>query len=161
MKKILIGIIALGLLVAGSIFAIAQMAGQKDRGGRGYGKGRGHEMGMPMRDLDLTDEQRAKVKEIVDQSKAAVEPIKLQMREGRAKLAELSQTGSFDQAQVEALASEQGKLTAGMIVEKHKTRAAIFSLLTDEQKAKAAEMHNTMGEMGKNRRGHRRHMNDE
>jgi periplasmic protein CpxP/Spy len=161
MKKIIIGIIALGLLVAGSIFAIAQMTGQKDRGGKGFGKGRGHDMAMPLRGLDLTDEQKAKVKEIVDQSKTAVDPLKQQMRDGRAKLAELSQTGSYDQAQVESLASDQGKLTASMIVERHKTRTAIFSLLTDEQKAKAAERHNKMGDMGKHRRGHWREMNEE
>ena len=99
--------------------------------------------------------------EIVEQSKTAVEPTKLQMREGRAKLADLSRSGTFDQAQVEALATEQGKLMAGMIVERQKTRAAIFSLLTDEQKAKAAEMHNKMEERGKNRRGHRRNMSEE
>ncbi len=154
MKKVVIGIIALTLLVAGSIFVIAQRSAPKDRGGMGFGKGKGHEMGMPLRGLDLTEEQKAKVREIVDQSRSSVDPLKQQMRDGRAKLAELSQSGSFDQAQVEALASEQGKSMAGLIVEKQKTRAAIFSLLTDEQKVKAAEVHKAKAERRGKRRGH-------
>ena len=154
MKKLLIGIVALGLLVAGSIFAIAQMAGDKTRGAMGFGKGRGHDMAMPLRGLDLTDEQRGQVKQVVEQSRSTIVPLRQQMRDGRAKLADLSQTGSFDQAQVEYLASEQGKLLAAMIVERQKTRAAIFSLLNDEQKAKAAELHKTMKGKGKHRRGH-------
>ena len=161
MKKLLIGVVALGLLVAGSMFAIAQMSGGKDRGAMRFGKGRGHDMAMPLRGLDLTDEQKAQVKQIVDQSRSAIEPIEQQMRDGRAKLVELSQAGSFDQAQVESLASEQGKLLAAMIVERQKTRAAVFSLLNDEQKAKAAELHKTMKERGKHRRGHKPEIGEE
>ena len=161
MKKSLIGIVALGLLVAGSIFAVAQMSGSNDRGPMGFGMGRGHNMAMPLRGLDLTEEQKVQVKQIIEQSRSTIEPLERQMHDGRTKLADLSQTGSFDQAQVDTLASEQGRVVAAMIVERQKTRAAIFSLLNDEQKAKAAEMHKTMTEKRRHRRGHRPELAEE
>jgi Spy/CpxP family protein refolding chaperone len=58
----------------------------------------------------------------------------------------LGTDGTFDQAQVEALANEQGSTTAKLIVERQKAKAQIFALLTDAQKAKAAEMRAKFGE---------------
>ena len=138
MKKIIIAIIAVAVIATGAIFVIAQK--RAHGGGHGFGHGRGDKMGMALRGLDLTDEQKAKVKEIMESNKAAFEPTMSAMKENRSKLHDLSKNGTFDQAQVEALANEQGDLVAKTIVQKEGVKAQIFALLTAEQKAKAAEM---------------------
>lgn len=153
MKKVIIGIIAAGLLVAGSIFTIAQISHRKDRGA-GHGRHNGGEMGTALHGVDLTDEQKAGIAEIKAQSRTDAEPLRQQMRDGHAKLEGLTQAGSFDQASVETLASEQGKIIAALIVQRQKARAAVFSLLTDEQKAKAIEALKTQPRRGVGRRGH-------
>ena len=139
MKKIILAIIAVAVVATGAIFVIAQKRANNS-GGHGFGHGRGDKIGMALRSLDLTDEQKAKVKEIMDANKTTFEPTMQSMKENRAKLHDLSKAGTFDQAQVESLANEQGDLVAKMIVQKESVKAQIFAILTDEQKAKAAEM---------------------
>lgn len=143
MKKLTVAILSIVLVAMGAMFVFAQDgAGQKD-GKRGFGKRGGHHRGghgMMLRGLDLTDEQKAQVKTIMQSSRESSKPLREQMKANRQKLQTLSDSGNFDQAQVQALADEQGKLTAQMIVEKEKVKSQISAILTPEQKAKAAEM---------------------
>lgn len=153
MKKIIFAIAAGALLITGSIFVIAQKAGHKDGnhlGGRGH-----HGAAMFLRGLDLTDEQKAKVKEIMEASRTNVEPLMVQQRDGHKKIAALGTDGNFDQASVETAAAEQGAITAKLIVEKEKVKAQVFAILTDEQKAKAAEMRTKAEERFKGGKGFR------
>lgn len=139
MKKVILAIIAISVLATGAIFVVAQKRGTSD-GGPGFGQKRGHRIGMALRGLDLTNEQKAKVKEIIEANKAAFEPTMQALMENRSKLHDLSKDGTFDQAQVEVLAKEQGDLIAKTIMQKESVKAQIFAILSDEQKAKAAEM---------------------
>jgi len=151
-KKVIFGIVAAAVLAIGTVFVVAQKSGRA--GGPGFGPGRGgHMAGMLLRGLDLTDEQKAKVKEIMEAGKTTVEPLMQQLKENRAKLHEIGTNGTFDQAAVEALAAEQGNTTAKLIVERAKVKAQVFALLTDEQKAKAAEMKQKFGDGMKEHRG--------
>jgi len=140
MKKTIVGILAVAVLAGGAIFVVAQRTANNGTGEFGGRRGGPHMGMMFLRGLDLTDEQKAKVKEITESSRTTVEPIAQQLRDGRQKLEALGTDGSFDQAKVEALAAEQSALMGKMIVEKEKTKAQIFAILTDEQKAKAAEL---------------------
>lgn len=154
MKKAIIGILAGILVIGGSILVFGQKGFD---GGKGMHRGPGGPggPGMMLRGLDLTDEQKAKVKEIFDASRSTVEPIMSQLRENHQKLAALGTAGTFDQAQVEALAAEQGRLTAQMVIEKERSKAQVFALLTDEQRAKAAELRTKFEEKMKERKGFR------
>ena len=148
MKKLTTAIIAMFLVAMGAMFIFAQNSdGNADGGKRGFGKrghhgkrfgGEGH--GFMFRALNLTDEQKAQVKQIMESSKTTVQPLREQMKANRQKLAQLSENGNFDAAQVQAIAAQQGNLSAQLIVEKEKVKAQMFQILTDEQKAKAAEM---------------------
>ena len=153
MKKVIFGIIAIVVLATGAIFVVAQRAGHKDGRGFGMGRGQGHMMGMALRGLDLTDEQKASVKTIMEASRTNIQPLMQQKRDIHTKLAALGTDGSFDEAQVTALATEQGNITAQMIVEKEKVKSQISALLTDAQKAKAAEMRTKFQERMKGHKG--------
>ena len=145
MKKLTVAILSLVLVAMGAMLVFAQDgAGNKD-GKRGFGKRGGHHRGggghgMMLRGLDLTDEQKAQIKTIMQASKETSKPIREQMKSNRQKLQQLSDSGNFDQAQVQATAAQQGTLTAQMIVEKEKVKSQISAILTTEQKAKAADI---------------------
>jgi protein CpxP len=139
MKKVVVGVAAAALLITGTIFVFAQRSRSHEHGGfrhGGFGKA-----GMFLRGLDLTEEQRSKVKEVFEAGKTTVEPLREQVRAGHEKLRDLGKDGNFDEAQIEAIAAEQSGAMTKLIVEKERTKAQIFAILTDEQKAKAAEMH--------------------
>jgi Spy/CpxP family protein refolding chaperone len=147
MKKIIVGILAVAVLASAAIFVFAQRAGHKGHGGFGRGPG----IGMALRQLDLTDDQKAKVKAIFESSKANVQPLMLQLRDNHKSLAALGTDGTFDQAKTEALANEQAAIMSKLIVEREKAKAQVFALLTDAQKAKAADLRQKFQERMKNR----------
>ena len=141
MNKKTIAILSIAaILVIGAVFAIAQRAGHKGFAGHGT---RGEQAAMMMlRRLDLTDQQQAQVKQILEDNKGAVEPIREQLKANHKKLADMK--GTFDEAQVSQIAKSQGDLTAQLIVVRQKVRSQIFAILTDEQKAKADQLRQTM-----------------
>jgi len=140
MKKRSIVILAVAaVLIIGGIFAIAQRARHHGFGGPGM-HGRG-EM-MALRALDLTNDQKAKVKEIMEANKSAIQPIREQMKANHQKLADLK--GSFDEAAITEIAKSQGDLTGQMIVARQRVKSQIFAILTDDQKAKAEQIHEGM-----------------
>jgi len=160
MKKIIVAILAVTVLATGAIFVFAQKSADKSGHsfGHGRGHGRGNAIGKMLRGLDLTAEQEAKVKEITDANRATFEPTMQAIKESHAKIRALGIDGNFDEAQIEALATEHGDLVAKMIVQKENVKAQIFAILTPEQKTKAAEMRTKFEgkfeERMKNRKNH-------
>ncbi|HBR56133.1 MAG TPA: hypothetical protein DEA22_01460 [Blastocatellia bacterium] len=158
MKKITFAILAITLLGIGAILAFAQGAADKPEFGRfgKFNRGGSHKMGrggfgMFFKGLNLTDEQKASLKQMMDEGRAKMEPIHAALRENREKMQAATANGAFDEVQVTALANEQAGLMAKMIVERERAKASAFAILTDEQKAKAAEMKQKMEERFKNR----------
>lgn len=146
MKTRTIAILTLATVVlVGGMFAVGQHVV------RGVSRGRGGERGpiMALRGLNLTDDQRAKVKEILDANGSTIEPIREQMKTAHEKLAALN--GNFDEAQVSAIAREQGALTAELIIARERVKSQIFAILTDDQKAKAAQIQRDMQQRFQNR----------
>lgn len=158
MKKITVAIIAIAVLALGAIFVSAQKAKGDGHGKRGFGKGGHHRGGgMMLRGLDLTDDQKNQVKGIMEASKAKVQPLRESMKATRQKLRDLSASGKFDEGQVQALATEQGNISAQLTVERERSKSQIFQILTPEQREKAAQMKQQMKERSKDgKRGFRR-----
>lgn len=143
MKKLITAILSIILVAMGAMLIFAQDTTANKDGKRGhFGKRGGHRGGhqMMFRGLDLTDEQKAQMKSIMQASKETTKPIREQMKANRLKLQTLSESGNFDEAQVQTIANQQGTLSAQMIVAKEKVKAQMFAILTPEQKTKAAEM---------------------
>ncbi len=158
MKKLIIGLTVLALVAAGAIFIVAQ---NRHRGGRHFGMNGDRIHGRMFAELNLNDEQKAKVKQIMDASKEKASPLRESMKASRQKLADLTAAGTFDEAPVSAIAGEIGNMQAQMIVERERLRSQIFAILTDEQKAKAAEMKSKMKDRSKARKGFGRQITPE
>ena len=71
------------------------------------------------------------------------------MKANHQKLADLK--GNFDEAAVTEVAKNQGDLMAQMIVARQRVKSEIFAILTDEQKAKAEQLHEGMMKRFKDR----------
>lgn len=150
MKKVTAIILTVVLTAMGAMMIFAQtdnntegkreFGKRGDHGKRGGGKGMRGGKGMMLRGLDLTDEQKAQVKQIMETSRENMKTVHDQMKANRQQLEASSENGNFNQAQVQALAAQQGNLHAQMIVEKERVKSQIYQILTPEQKAKAAEM---------------------
>jgi P pilus assembly/Cpx signaling pathway, periplasmic inhibitor/zinc-resistance associated protein len=160
MKKFIVGILAVAIVSMGALFAIAQSTdGGKDKK---WGKRGGHKMGkmhrgggMMFRGLDLTEDQKAQMKSIREASKASTAPLREAMKANRTKLSEATANGAFDEALVTAIANEGSAIQAQMTVQREKVKSQMFSVLTAEQKAKAAEMKATMKQRFEERKGKR------
>lgn len=146
MNKTIIGIAGLVVLSIAAAIGFAQIKEGGDAGPgfahKEFGVKRGMfgGPGLPLRSLALTDEQKAKVKEILTASKQRIRPLVESLRANRENLEKLTAAGNFDEKTVSEIASQSGQIISQMIVERERSKSEIYSLLTDEQKAKLAEL---------------------
>jgi len=103
-----------------------------------YGDGmfEGHMLHFFTDYLDLTDAQQAQVKDILAKEKPALKPLMQQMAQSHQQIRELTMSGSFDEAKVRALATQQAQTMTEMIVQKARVESEMIQVLTPEQKTK-------------------------
>jgi Spy/CpxP family protein refolding chaperone len=99
------------------------------------------------RALGLTDAQAAELKTFLESERPAIEAIHRRMEETHKQLEAATAGGRFDEAQVRAIAAQQGQAHADMIVEHERCKAKVYSVLTAEQRTKLEEMHRHHGPM--------------
>jgi protein CpxP len=136
-KRIVIGLAAL-LLVVG-IGAVGQ--GLAAKGGHWHrGDFLNRRIAHLTRDLDLTDAQQQQVKSLVEGQRPALKGLMQQLAAQRQQMLTATQNGQFDQAQVQAIASQQGQTLASLIVARQELQSKIYALLTPDQQAKFNRM---------------------
>jgi protein CpxP len=118
-----------------------QTSGQKTRGDRHGGRGRGERKGWGgMRggvfsQLNLTDDQKAKMKQIRESFAATNKPLREQLRAKRQELRQANEGGTFNEALATQKLTEMAGLQAKMMGEEFKLHQEMQSVLTAEQKA--------------------------
>jgi periplasmic protein CpxP/Spy len=135
-KGALFAVMAAGL-VAG--IAFAENAGPMHRHMRGEFMG-GMGFGLPLHQLNLTDEQRAQIKAIFQNEKGNMKPLMQQEMAAHQQFMQLITSGSFDQAKANTIATQEAQTHAQIQVEHAKIGAQIYQLLNSEQKAKVADI---------------------
>lgn len=126
-------------LVAGlAVTLVAAVAVSQNRPwhGRGGHGGFEHMLGFFTDYLDLTADQQAQAKQIVENGKTAMKPLFEQMKSGHMQMRQLEESGTFDEGKVRALASQQAQTMTEVIVQKAKIKSQLFAILTPDQKAK-------------------------
>lgn len=134
---------AMSLALAATLavpFAVAQTTddaprAKRDRGGRfeRHG-GRGGLMGF--RNLDLTDAQKEQIKQIHENHRQALAPIREQIRQKRQEMRQASEGGAFNESLVTQKLTEIAPLEAKLMAERHRLHQETMSVLTAEQKTK-------------------------
>lgn len=118
------------------------------------GKGRHHGwmLARMTKQLNLTQDQQAQIKTILETQQAKMQPLRQQLRQNR--LAENSNTtGSFDEAQVRAFAGKQAQIRTDLTVERERTKSEILAVLTPDQRTKALAMMQQRGRHRHHRKG--------
>ena len=103
--------------------------------GRGWGGERGGRMGgMMFRGINLTDDQKAKMKEIGQNFRESTKSLHEQLRAKRQELRQASEGGTFNEALATQKLQESAGLQAKLMGEQFRMRQQMLSVLTPEQK---------------------------
>lgn len=133
MKKtvaIFVGVAALlAVVIAG---AAAQATGTWTQGRRSHFLVRHF-----IHDLNLTDDQRAQIKTILQDERPAIEAIAEKIEAGNRQL---RSKPAFDEAFVRSVAQQQAANITDAIVEREKIRSEIFAVLNPDQQKKLDEI---------------------
>ena len=129
------------------------------RGGRGRGEHKGHGSWGGMRrggffgQLNLTEDQKTKLKQIRESFAQTNKPLREQLRAKRQELRQAGEGGTFNEALATQKLTEMASLEAKLMGERHKLHQEMLSVLTAEQKAQLeqskAQFKTRRGEMRK------------
>lgn len=126
--------VTVALMLVASVAVSQSAAGPS--GGEGFGFEH-HMLNMMTDYLDLTAAQQAQVKQIMAAEKPTVMPLVQQLHQTQRQIRQIEESGTFDEAKVRTLASQQAQTMTELIVEKAKIHSQIFDILTPDQKVKA------------------------
>jgi Spy/CpxP family protein refolding chaperone len=133
----------------------AQGTRTERRGGRGKHKGHGWggmRQGGFFRQLNLTEDQQAKMKQIRESFAERNKPLREQLRAKRQELRQANEGGTFNEALATQKLTEMAGLQARLMGERSKLHQEMLSVLTAEQKAQLEQSKAQF----KTRRGERR-----
>ena len=134
-----VAIVAVMAIAVAVPVAIAQStdAGAKGRGGHwSEHGGRGGRDMMGFRNLDLTDAQKAQMKQIRESHSQTLRPIMEQIHAKRQEIRQASQGGAFNEALVTQKLTEIAPLEAKLQGEQRRVHQEMLAVLTPDQKVK-------------------------
>jgi periplasmic protein CpxP/Spy len=108
---------------------------ERHDGFRGEHKGWGGMRGGMFKQLNLTEDQKAKIKQIHESFATQNKPLRDQLRAKRQELRQASEGGTFNEALATQKLTEMASLQAKMMGEEFKLHQEMLSVLTPEQKA--------------------------
>jgi Spy/CpxP family protein refolding chaperone len=104
----------------------------------GYGM-HGHEMGFFAKALNLTDDQKAQMKTIMQKEHPTMKPLFQQERQIDQQLRQYVE-GPYDEAKVRALAAQKSQVETELTVAHTRIHNQMYQLLTADQQSKLKEM---------------------
>lgn len=110
------------------------------RGPGGFGRGGfGGPLAM-MRQLDLTDAQRAQIHQVMASHRDELRAVAEKLRAAHQAQREAATAAQFDEQAVRTRAAELAAISADAAVLHARVHSEVFAVLTPEQQAKAAEL---------------------
>lgn len=137
-KNLFFGLALASALVLGSSATVAIAAGQDGGPHRGW-HGHGHGGGFAaLSKLNLTDAQRASVKQIISSSFAQNKTQRQAVRQQREAFEAMTPDQAGYQAAAASLAQAEASATQARVVQQAQVRAQIYGVLNASQKAQLA-----------------------
>ena len=112
-----------------------------ERGERGH---RGGRDGMMFRGINLTEDQKAKIKTISESFRARTESLHQELRAKRQELRQANDSGTFNETLAAQKLTETAGLEAKLMGERFKMRQEMQAVLTAEQKAQIEQKRSEM-----------------
>ena len=128
------GAMVLALVVAGAALA------QGMHHGMGHGFGFDQMLNHYAEALDLTSAQQDQIKQIWAKEKPTLEPLMQQMHQSHSQMEQLTNDGTFDEAKVRALASQQSQTMVELAVQHARIKSEMLQVLTPDQRTKFAQL---------------------
>ena len=97
-------------------------------------------MELPLHQLNLTDDQKAQIKQLFQAERPAMKPLMQQEHAAHTQMIQLITSGTFEQAKVAAAAAQESQVHMQMEIEHAKIASQIYQLLSSDQKAKVADI---------------------
>jgi Spy/CpxP family protein refolding chaperone len=139
MKSIRFRLLVAALAVLlGSAIARSQTADAAPLPARhGFGMD-GHMMGFFAKYLNVTDEQKAQMKAVLQKERPTLQPLVEQVHQMEQELKPYEQ-GTYDAAKVQAAVAQQSQTLVQLKVEETRIHNELFQLLTPDQQSKLKE----------------------
>lgn len=95
-------------------------------------------------ELKLNDQQKVQLKQVIADAKPRFTTIHGQLLETHRASRDLGTNGVFDEKSAAEVANGQAEIIKRGLIEKERTKAAIFAILTTEQREKAKRLLDTL-----------------
>jgi len=107
--------------------------------GHGHGFGMdGHLLEFYAKYLDISDAQRTQMKEVLRKERSTMKPL-MQQVHGMDQQLKQFEEGTFDEAKVQALVSQQAQTLVQLKVQEARIHNELYQLLTPDQQTKLKE----------------------
>jgi len=97
-------------------------------------------MELPLRQLNLTDDQKAQIKQIFQAEKPTMKPLMQQEHAAHMQMVQLITSGTFETGKAALIAQQESQTHMQLEVEHAKMASQIYLLLSSDQKAKVADI---------------------
>ena len=138
-RTVTAGIAVVGLLATG-IVAFAQ-GPRGGPGGRGRGDGLGPGgLGIPLRQLNLTEAQRTQLEQIRDQHRADMESAMKKLATARQAQRAAIESVPADEAKITSLTQDLTQAEVDVAIQSARLNTAVWGVLTEAQRAEVTKL---------------------
>ena len=131
-------IVGIVIAVAGVVYAAQEGVERMHHPGRGMFR-------HVMRDLNVTPDQKAQLRQILAKERPQVEPLLTQLMQANQKLQGQTANGQFDEAAVRNAVAAQSQNITELLVAKERIKSEVMAVLTPEQRTKLQQMRHDFG----------------
>ena len=136
-RSLTAGVAVVGLLVTGIAFAQGPRGGQGGRGrDEAFGPGG---LGIPLRQLNLTEAQRTQLEQIREQHRGDIETAMKTLATARQAQRAAIETVPADEAKITSLTQDLTQAEVDVAIQSARLNAAVWGVLTDAQKAEVTK----------------------
>jgi protein CpxP len=127
-----------GLLATGIVFAQGPRGGPGGRGrGDGFGPGG---LGLPLRQLNLTEAQRTQLEQIREQHRADRESAMTKLATARRAQRAAIESVPADEAKITSLTQDLTQAEVDVAIQSARLNTAVWGVLTEAQQAEAKKL---------------------
>jgi protein CpxP len=137
-RSLTAGIAVVGLLATGVVFAQGPRGGPGGRGrGDGFGPGG---LGIPLRQLNLTEAQRTQLEQIREQHRGDMENAMKKLATARQAQRAAIESVPADEAKITSLTQDLTQVEVDVAIQSARLNTAVWGVLTDAQKAEVTKL---------------------
>ena len=131
-------VVVAGLLAGGMAFAQGPRGGPGGRGGRGeFGPGG---LGIPLRQLNLTEAQKTQLQQIREQQRGDMESAMRKLAAARDAQRAAIESVPADEAKITSLTQDMTQAEVDAAIQTARVNTAIWGVLTAEQRAEVTKL---------------------